>query len=195
MRGGDIDYLDLWAGSRSVAEFCAGLSEKSAASYLAGVQADVELVTVTPEPDFSYLYDLADSFSGQVAHVPRVIVAWAMSRPTAGARDRGRQASFPRVRAGDNKGHLISHAAGGGLDINLVPMSAALNLGRSPQGRRFRAMERYSATHPGALFFIRCIYADASDRPAVFEVVVEKADGLDVGRFCNDIRPAHGGPR
>ena len=54
---------------------------------------------------------------------------------------------FPRPgRNGDDRGHLISCVAGGGYDINLVPMDAALNRGWFLEGERFRAMERKSAS-------------------------------------------------
>lgn len=68
---------------------------------------------------------------------------------------------FPRPsREHDDRGHLIACAAGGGYDINLVPMDLALSRGRSVEGARFRALERRGAATPGTLFFIRPVYDD-----------------------------------
>jgi hypothetical protein len=93
-------------------------------------------------------------------------------------------------RAADDRGHLISCAAGGGYDINLVPMDAALNRGLSAQGARFRALERAAAAAPGSLFFIRPLYNDGTDRARSFEVGVDDDGALIVGRFGNPAGPA-----
>ena len=88
-------------------------------------------------------------------------------------------------RSADDRGHLISCAAGGGYDINLVPMDAALNRGWSPEGSRFRALERKAAAAPGTLFFIRPVYQDGTDRPIRFEAGVQDGENLLVGVFAN----------
>jgi hypothetical protein len=94
-------------------------------------------------------------------------------------------------RSGDDRGHLISCAAGGGYDINLVPMDTALNRGWSPEGSRFRTLERKAAATPGTLFFIRPVYQDGTDRPGRFEAGVQDGENLLAGVFVNGAgRPA-----
>ena len=93
-------------------------------------------------------------------------------------------------RPADDRGHLISCAAGGGYDINLVPMDAALNRGWSAAGSRFRAMERKAAAVPGTLFFIRPDYQDDTDRPCRFEVGVQDGENLLIDVFANAAGPA-----
>ncbi|MFI5387397.1 MAG: DNA/RNA non-specific endonuclease [Fimbriimonadales bacterium] len=110
-------------------------------------------------------------------------------------RHHSRMRGYPRPgRNGDDRGHLIACAAGGGYDINLVPMDAALNRGWSPEGSRFRALERRAASRPGTLFFIRPVYEDDSDRPRRFEVGVQDGDDLLVDVFTNTIGGASSRP-
>ena len=93
-------------------------------------------------------------------------------------------------RSADDRGHLISCAAGGGYDINLVPMDAALNRGWSAEGSRFRALERKAAAAPGTLFFIRPVYQDGTDRPSRFEAGVQDGENLLVERVREQCRTA-----
>ena len=64
-------------------------------------------------------------------------------------------------------------------------MDAAFNRGWSPEGSRFRAMERKAARLPGTLFFIRPVYEDGTDRPGRFEVGVQDGGSLLVDVFNN----------
>lgn len=62
----------------------------------------------------------------------RVVGVWGRSAAPAAPRDSGRLASFladaGRWSGRDrDRGHLIAHAAGGGLDLNLLPQASALN--------------------------------------------------------------------
>lgn len=59
-------------------------------------------------------------------------------------------------------------------------MQAALNRRWSPEGSRFRALERKAAAAPGTLFFIRPVYQDGTDRPGGFEARVQ--DGENPGQ-------------
>jgi hypothetical protein len=93
-------------------------------------------------------------------------------------------------RLADDRGHLISCAAGGGYDINLVPMDAALNRGWSAGGARFRALERRAAARPGTLFFIHPVDEDGTDRPCRFEVGVQDDQELLTDVFANRPIPA-----
>src|SRR5579859_322506 len=184
-----MDYQRWWQDRRSPADFGQRICDAWASQYLAASGADpADLVVVDPGNGFSYLFDLADSLSGQAprGHPPRVVGVWGLSRPDGSGRDHGRMRGHPRPgRSGDDRGHLISCAAGGGYDINLVPMDAALNRGWSAKGSRFRALERQAAAAPGTLFFIRPLYHDGTDRPTRFEVGVQDGENLLVEVFTN----------
>ena len=150
------------------------------------------LVIVDPGNGFSYLFDLAGSLRGEsCSRAPRVVGVWGLSRPGAPGRDRSRIRGHPRPdRSADDRGHLISCAPGGGYDISLVPMDAALNRGWSAAGARFRAMERQAAATSEALFFIRPIYQDGTDRPSRFEAGVQDGEKLLVDVFANSAGPS-----
>jgi hypothetical protein len=64
-------------------------------------------------------------------------------------------------------------------------MDAALNRGWSPEGSRFRALERKAAAQPGTLFFIRPVYEDGTDRPGRFEAGVQDGEDLLIDLFIN----------
>jgi hypothetical protein len=182
-----VDYESVWRTAAGVEDFGDRVSSAWATVYLASTGADAaDLVVVDPGNGFHYLFDLAGSLSGEPrAHAPRILGVWGRSQPGQ-PRDHSRMRGFPRpARGTDDRGHLISCAAGGGYDINLLPMDAALNRGWSAEGARFRAMERSAAASPGTLFFIRPIYGDDSDRPARFEVGVQSGDTLVLDTFEN----------
>lgn len=183
-----MDYQQRWTVKDGVAAFGQALCDAWAAEYSAGAELDPgDLVVVDPGNGFSYLFDLAGTLrSGSRSRAPRVVGVWGLSRPGTEDRDHSRMRGHPRPgRSGDDRGHLISCAAGGGYDINLVPMDAALNRGWSPEGARFRALERKAAAAPGTLFFIRPVYQDGTDRPSRFEAGVQDGENLLVGVFAN----------
>ncbi|MBL8552219.1 MAG: hypothetical protein JNJ73_19680 [Hyphomonadaceae bacterium] len=95
---------------------------------------------------FHYLFDLT---------AERLLGAWGVSRgPIRRARDAARMRGHPMsAGAGYHRGHAVAHHLGGGLDINLTPQRASVNIGR------FRILERAAAAHPGALYFTHWIYA------------------------------------
>lgn len=110
-------------------------------------------------------------------HFERVILAYALSIKQEQERDTSRMRGFPNVNASfqktqrgadqvADKGHFLSHASGGGLDINLFPHERHLNRGWSEAGKRFRAMEKHTARHPGTFYFHRACYEDDSWVPA-----------------------------
>jgi hypothetical protein len=189
-----VDYQRRWSVRDSVTGFGQGLCDAWAAEYSAGAGLDPgDLVVVDPGNGFSYLFDLAGTLrDGSCSRAPRVVGVWGLSLPGAEGRDHNRMRGHPRPgRYGDDRGHLISCAAGGGCDINLVPMDAALNRGWSPEGARFRALERKAAAAPGTLFFIRPVYQDDTDRPSRFEAGVQDGENLLVDVFANGAgRPA-----
>jgi hypothetical protein len=70
-----------------------------------------------------------------------------------------------------DRGHVIGHVMGGGLDLNIIPQMRALN-----RGGGWRRMERYCYDHPGTYFFCRMLYAGLSSHPAEIEFGILKAD-------------------
>jgi DNA/RNA non-specific endonuclease len=112
--------------------------------------------------DFSYLFDLT---------AQRNIVAWGVPAYVTHKRDASRMAGHPL--GGDNRyhrGHLMSHATGGGTDINLVPQLGSVNIGA------FRRLERMvrglAQQHQTCLYFVRTIYGDSSQMPSEIEQCV-----------------------
>jgi hypothetical protein len=91
---------------------------------------------------------------------------------------------------GYDRGHLIGHAAGGDLYINIIPQLTKVNRGRSPEGRAFRRMERYCAHHPNTYCFARPLYTGQTAHPAALELGILKPDRtLWVDRFPNTATP------
>jgi hypothetical protein len=183
-----VDYQQLWrAGPPD--EFGSKVSEQWIADYLSAVNAaPSDILIVDPGNHFNYVFDLAGSLGDSpYAWDPRVVLGvWGGSQPGLAEREDSRRRGHPRPRRhDDDRGHLIAFASGGGYDINLVPMDALLNRGRSEDGIRFRAMERQAAAAPGSLFFIRPLYDDDTDRPSHFEVGVQVGDTLQVESFVN----------
>lgn len=127
----------------------------------------------------------------------RVVVAYGVSAPPPRARDRNRMRRFPDVNVGigahlgdrafvADRGHFLSHAAGGELDINLFPHRRELNQGRSPEGKMFRSMEKYVAKHAGTFHAHRPTYDDDTWIPAALEYRVLREDtDWWIGRFTN----------
>jgi len=183
-----MDYQQLWAVRGGVSCFGQTICDAWTSEYSVWAQPDPgDLVVVDPGNGFSYLFDLAGALRGQTcSRAPRVIGVWGPSQRREKDRDHSRMRGHPRPgRYEDDRGHMISCAVGGGYDINLVPMDAALNRGWSPEGSRFRALERKAAAAPGTLFFIRPVYQDDTDRPARFEVGVQDGQDLIVDAFRN----------
>jgi hypothetical protein len=191
-RGIQLEYGRLWNARRNVDDFGNQLGEMWTAEYLSSTGADPgDLVVVDPGNGFSYVFDLAGSLGVEpCSWAPRVVGVWGCSQPGGARRDQSRMRGHPRPRRDeDDRGHLIACAAGGGYDVNLVPMNAALNRGWSPEGARFRAIERRAAEVPGTLFFIRALYDDDTDRPHRFEVGVQIGTELLVDAFLNTVGP------
>jgi hypothetical protein len=123
---------------------------------------------------FSYLFDFCAElvYADKLpvgAREDRAIVAYGIAQSATGRRASSRMRGFPGSDDRGDRGHLVAHAAGGGLDINVFHQNAYLNRGWSPQGKRYREMERYCAEHDGTFFFSRLIYCDETARPAEIE--------------------------
>jgi hypothetical protein len=113
-------------------------------------------------PTFSYLFDLSRQ---------RNIVAWGVPGYVTHKRDGARMAGHPLGGDGRyHRGHLMSHATGGGTDINLVPQLGRLNIGA------FRRLERFvrqlAQQHQTCLYVVRTLYADESQMPRRIEQCV-----------------------
>ena len=131
-------------------------------------------VLEVPLQNFSYLFDYCAELiaAGELpldAREDRAVVAYGLAQSAKSKRNASRIRGFPGSDDRGDRGHLAAHAAGGGLDINVFHQDAYLNRGWSPQGKRYREMERYCADHEGTFFFSRLIYADATARPAEIE--------------------------
>lgn len=130
------------------------------AAYRAVLDMPTEILEVT-RGELRYLFD-AQSCLPESEHEDRTIAVWGRSTTPDRRRDLTRLAGFlPNPSAwscaGRDRGHLVAHAAGVDLDLNLFPQSVTLNRGRTTAGRRWRAMERYAALNAGTPLFVRAI--------------------------------------
>lgn len=131
--------------------------------------------------NFAYLFDYCSELvdAGELpagAREDRAVVAYGLSATARQKRDASRMKGFPGSDERGDRGHLAAHAAGGGLDINVFHQDAYLNRGWSPEGTRYRKMERYCAEHEGTFFFSRLIYGDATARPVEIEFGILRPD-------------------
>ncbi len=145
---------------------------------------------------FEYLWDFSSELVAQGVLRPseavddRLIAAHGVSRVAAEPREdsrlRGRTLGpvdfvEPSQRLPYDRGHAVGHVLGGGLDINIIPQSRAMN-----RGGMWRHMERYCQDHPGTYFFCRPIYAGMCSHPAEIEFGILKPDAtMWVNTFRN----------
>lgn len=168
------ETVDLW---------CDGYSARFADASL----IEVDLITAV------YWFDQTHE---------RVVAAYGISSSPVGPRDVNRMRSFPDVSVGVtrrlgaaafavDRGHFLSHASGGELDINLFPQRRELNRGWSEQGKRFRRMEREAADRPGTFHYHRASYDDDTWIPATLEYGVLRRTGeWWIAQFDNKAVPA-----
>lgn len=154
----------------SFEQVLACLVEAAAEAYTAAFP-DAELTTFTAA-NIGFLYDHSTSEE----RASRTVAAWTQARPAPAPRDRSRQAGYPLpaplAAAGYERGHLIAHASGGGLDANVFAQARHVNQGWSPDGRRYRQLERLAVANPGCLIFHRLLYGDDSDVPDLNELTI-----------------------
>jgi hypothetical protein len=196
-----IDYSAITASapSRDIVRLQAFLAEELPYVWLDAYvamlphQHNVQRTTVD---GFEYLWDLSASLVNQGVIRPsaavddRLVAAHGMSRRSEARRKSSRlsRRTLGPVEAVDrsqrepyDRGHVIGHVLGGGLDLNIVPQTRALN-----RGGGWRRMERYCHEHPGTYFFCRLLYAGLSAHPAEIEFGLLKNDGsLWVDTFQN----------
>src|SRR5688500_5251347 len=139
---------------------------------------------------FHFLFDQTSATGS--ATEDRLVVGYGISSAPRTARDASRMRGFLGGRleiAGKgvfDKGHVLAHEVGGGLDANLFPQRTELNRGRSARGKIYRRMERYVATHPGTFAFSRLWYSDSSWVPSALEYGILMPDGqFWVEQFAN----------
>jgi hypothetical protein len=138
-------------------------------------------VLEVPLATFAYLFDYCSELisAGELppdAREDRAVAAYGLSQSARARRDASRMRGFPGSDERGDRGHMVAHAAGGGLDINVFHQDVYLNRGWSPQGKRYREMERYCADNEGTFFFSRLIYADHTARPAEIEFGILRPD-------------------
>lgn len=129
---------------------------------------------------YRFVFDGAELAEGD-APQPRVVAAWGSAQANPVSRDASRMRGFPlasRLRGDYDRGHLFSHAAGGGTDVNLVAQGRALNRGWSAAGRRWRALERLAVRRADAVLVVRLLYDDASAVPAALQAVLVDDAGI-----------------
>lgn len=182
-----INYAAVMSGLSGLAlgavkdRLAALLPDRWCETYAAMSGGPVEIYEV-PLDSFIYLFDMTRE---------RVVVAYGTSAPNPEARDASRMAGWlgkisDRFRGRGDKGHIMSHRQGGGLDINLFPQRADVNRGRSAQGKRYRDLERYCAANAGTFCFSRLLYPDQNWVPNQIEYGVLKAPNqFRVERFTN----------
>jgi hypothetical protein len=200
-----LDYdavLDRAPSQRDVAAFLAEeLPQLWFEAYAASTPHPVNVQRLTGGDGHEYFFDLVDELvqTGDVAAVDaapdRLVAVHGRSRAAESLRDAARMRPFPLgAAAADDmrgagrydRGHMIAHGSGGGLDVNLVPQLRSLNQGRSEQGRRFRAMEWCCAERPGTYCFSRLVYTTITDHPRWIEFgVLEDGRRLRVELFDN----------
>lgn len=130
---------------------------------------------------FTFIFDQASSNSNEAED--RLVVGYGLSTVQHKRRDESRMRGFlgggieiPGKGKFD-KGHVLAHAIGGGLDVNLFPQRPELNRGRSEAGRVYRQMEKYATKNPETFVFSRMIYDDASWVPSSLEYGILLPEG------------------
>jgi hypothetical protein len=183
----EINYAALMSAlaDKSEAEVKAALAEALpdlwCESYAEMSSGPVAIVEITLD-SYRFLFDQTRE---------RVVVAYGLSAPNPEARDSSRMQGWlgkisDRFHGRGDKGHIMSHRQGGGLDINLFPQRADVNRGRSAEGKVYRALERYCATHPDTFCFSRLLYPDQGWVPDEIEYgVLKGARQFHVERFTN----------
>lgn len=139
-------------------------------------------VVFVEQGSYTHLFDL---------QAERVVAAYGLSTRNPVKRDSSRMKGFlgkmsDRFLGRGDKGHIMSHGQGGGMDINLFPQRADVNRGRSLSGRIYREMERYCSANPGSFCFSRLLYDDPTWVPFEIEYgVLHHPAQFRVERFTN----------
>lgn len=122
---------------------------------------------------FTFLYDQTSANGSDVED--RLVAAYGWSTASIQKKDKSRMRGFLgggidiQGKGVFDKGHVLAHSMGGGLDVNLFPQRPELNRGKSVAGKVYRRMEKYAAAHAGTFVFSRLIYCDRSWVPSSLE--------------------------
>jgi hypothetical protein len=139
----------------------------------------------------TYLFDFASAAGAK--QEDRTVAAWTVTPATAGQRDVSYQRGFPLPPDPDgalvDRGHLIPHLSGGEFGPNIFRQQRALNRGWSPEGKRFRALEREAASRPGTFYFGHLLYGDDTAYPTEIETGVVRGERIHMERFRNRVPP------
>ena len=153
---------------------------------------DCSLVQFT-QSGATYLFDLASAADAEVAGPP--VAGWAVTPAAVARRDVSYQRGFPLAPdpggSAVDRGHLIPHLSGGQFGPNIFRQDRALNRGWSPEGRRFRALEREAAASPGTFYFGHLLYDDDSAYPVAIEIGITRGGTLHAERFQNRFPAGH----
>ncbi len=182
----DFQQLARQAGITSVQQLDAHLSDRGWEVWVDEYRKDsfgyLGDVTVQNYWGFRFALDFTEDISSQeypFSNIPetRVIVAFGVSNEAADGVHRKRMKRYlgnsgevyAHFGPGYTKGHFIANRMGGAIDINLYPQIGHINMGRSIEGKKYVAMEKYVWNHPGTFVFCRPIYKDFSVRPFAIE--------------------------
>jgi hypothetical protein len=160
--------------------FIGEMVEETCKRYRAAVGQSVELVEFDDGTGYRFVFDHAGA-NEPALHEPRVVAGWGSARAHPGPRDANRMRGFPmleRLRGDHDRGHLFSHAAGGGTDVNLFVQARGLNRGWSPAGRRWRELERLAARRLDAVLMVSLIYDGPTAVPAAIQAVLVGDAGI-----------------
>ena len=159
---------------------------------------EVRLVRIR-HSSFEYIYDNY-SYLEATGAIPyslvedRLVGVLGLSAPQLRVRDdyrlRGWVGPTEKIYGREyDKGHFIAHSIGGAVDraeMNVFVQRRDLNRGWSPEGKRYREMEKYCVLNPGVFCFSRPLYEDLTSKPSSFEFGILKSTGdFWVERFNN----------
>ena len=128
-----------------------------------------------------YLFDFASEVGAP--RDDRTVAAWTVTPAVVGWRDVSYQRGFPLPP--DPDGTEV-----GEFGPNIFRQQRSLNRGWSPEGKRYRALEREAAATPGTFYFGHLRYADDTDYPAMIEAGLLRGGTLHVEVFINRQPPA-----
>jgi len=195
---GALDYTEIIAKctddsiEQIIAVFKEHLPFRWRDAYLKMTQRPTDIVKIIggPEREFIYIYDHYPEMQPSLAGItdpaiePRMVCVYGTSAPQKLERDDYRLKGWvgPTGKMfGDqwDKGHFIAHSLGGAVDgteLNVFVQNRRFNRGWSVEGKTYRQMENYCATHPGTFCFSRPLYNDQSAKPAFIEFGLLKTD-------------------
>lgn len=154
-----------------------------------------------PYGDFTFIFDdTGELIAKKEIHaeeVPegRVVAAYGVSQLNPPKRNHSRMKGYLGLTSkayahyGDDydKGHFIANATGGPMEINFFPQKRGINRGWTVEGKRYRAMEKFIAAHPGTFVFSRPWYIDKTLRPAGLEFGYISLNGEFVSDFFENL--------